>query len=107
MNQRNTNDHADKFQYIIRNKEIRRQRALKNRDRSLWFWFGTFGIVGWSVMIPTVAGIGLGIWLDLIWKSRISWTLTGTVIGVATGCLNAWYWVSKERKIIEEERNRE
>ena len=26
---------------------------------------------------------------------------------LALGCLNAWYWVSKERKIIEEDRKRE
>ena len=26
----------------------------------------------------------------------VSWTLTLLLIGVAVGCLNAWYWVKQE-----------
>jgi ATP synthase protein I len=41
--------------------------------------------------------------MDSRWPSGISWTLTFLVLGVIVGCLNAWYWVSKERKEIERE----
>ena len=33
-----------------------------------------------------------------------SWTLMLLGVGVILGCLNAWFWVSKERQIIEKER---
>jgi ATP synthase protein I len=57
-----------------------------------------FGLVGWSVAIPTVIGIGLGVWIDTKWPSRYSWTLMFLIIGVLVGCLNAWYWVKRESK---------
>jgi ATP synthase protein I len=55
-----------------------------------------FGLVGWSVAIPTLLGIALGLWLDARWPGRVSRTLTFLIIGVILGCLNAWYWVKQE-----------
>ncbi|MBW1746244.1 MAG: AtpZ/AtpI family protein [Deltaproteobacteria bacterium] len=43
-------------------------------------------------------GIALGIWIDLKWPSRYSWTLMLLIIGVILGCLNAWFWITCERK---------
>jgi ATP synthase protein I len=66
----------------------------------VWFGLGTFGMVGWSVAIPTVAGIFAGIWIDLKWPGKTSWTLMLLVIGLLVGCLHAWFWVSRQRKNI-------
>jgi ATP synthase protein I len=55
-----------------------------------------FGLVGWSVAIPTLLGIALGVWLDREFPAEHSWTLTFLFIGVLLGCLNAWYWVRQE-----------
>jgi len=72
--------------------------CIRDRDRGVWFGFGMFGLVGWAVAIPTVIGIGLGIWVDTKWPSRYSWTLMFLITGVLVGCLNAWYWVKRESK---------
>jgi ATP synthase protein I len=61
----------------------------------VWFGLGTFGLVGWSVAIPTLIGIGLGVWIDSRWPSRFSWTLMFLFAGVVVGCFNAWYWVQQ------------
>ena len=82
-------------------KESRKMRARRETQRTVWFGLGMFGLVGWSVAIPTVVGIALGIWIDSRWPSDTSWTLTLLVLGVGLGCLNAWKWVSKERDKIE------
>jgi len=87
----------------LKAKEARKIRARLKRDGGVWFGLGMFGLVGWSVAIPTLVGIALGVWIDLKWSSRYSWTLMLLVIGIITGCLNAWFWVSRERKIIEKE----
>jgi len=55
-----------------------------------------FGLVGWSVAVPTVVLLALGIWIDGQTNSPYSWTLMLLVIGIALGCLNAWYWVKRE-----------
>ena len=54
-----------------------------------------FGVVGWSVAIPTLIGVAVGLWIDGRWPSRFSWTLMLLIVGVALGCINAWYWVKK------------
>jgi ATP synthase protein I len=61
------------------------------------------GIVGWSVVVPTLLGAALGIWLDNHLPGSHSWTLMLLIIGLVIGCLNAWYWVSKEDKEMRED----
>ena len=82
----------------LREKRKIRSRTRENRD--IWFGFGTFGMAGWSVAVPTVAGIFLGIWLDASHPGRASWTLSFMALGLVIGCALAWYWVEKERKNI-------
>lgn len=77
-------------------KAERKIKARRRGERDAWFWLGMFGLVGWSVAIPTVAGIALGVWLDSRFPGEASWTLTFLIIGVVLGCLNAWYWVRQE-----------
>jgi ATP synthase protein I len=74
----------------------RRLRARKDSRHTAWFGLGMFGLVGWSVAVPALLGIALGLWLDARWPGQPSWTLTFLIIGVAVGCLNAWYWIKQE-----------
>lgn len=57
---------------------------------------GMFGLVGWSVALPTVLGIALGIWLDSRSTSGYSWTLMLMIGGLLLGAITAWYWVRRE-----------
>lgn len=80
----------------VSDKARRKAAAREDGDRTLWFGLGTFGLVGWSVMLPTVLGIAMGVWLDARHDGEISWVLTGLVTGIVVGCLNAWYWVRRK-----------
>jgi ATP synthase protein I len=77
-------------------KEARKVRARQEKNRSIWFGLGMFGLVGWSVAIPTILGVAAGVWIDAAYPSRYSWTLMLLIIGIAVGCLNAWFWVKRE-----------
>jgi ATP synthase protein I len=77
----------------VRRREIRKERAERNKRSSIMFGLGMIGLVGWSVTIPTLIGIAVGIWMDKTWPSVHSWTLTMLFAGIILGCLNAWYWV--------------
>jgi ATP synthase protein I len=83
---------------FIAAKEALRIKARREKDQSLWFGLSIFGIVGWSVVIPTLIGIALGIWIDARWPSRFSWTLMLLFGGLICGCFNAWYWISHVSK---------
>ncbi|MBN2409333.1 MAG: AtpZ/AtpI family protein [Candidatus Aminicenantes bacterium] len=93
------------FSEEVGKKEIRRIRARKDEGKDVWFGLGMFGLVGWAVSLPTLIGLALGFWIDAKWPSPISWTLIGLFIGVVLGCLNAWYWISKERGQIGDDNN--
>ena len=60
-------------------------------------------MIGWSVTIPTLIGVALGIWIDRHEPSKYSWTLMLMLIGLVIGCLNAWHWVSLELKGLRDE----
>lgn len=82
----------------IGRKAERKLKARRQRGHRIWFGLGMFGLVGWAVAVPTILGIAAGIWLDRNVPSRFSWTLTLLFVGVALGCLNAWYWVQRESR---------
>ena len=80
---------------------VTRRQRRKERDRAegrrgIGGALGTFGIVGWSVAVPTLLGVALGGWIDAQVASDRSWTLTLLIAGVVVGCVNAAYWVRKE-----------
>jgi ATP synthase protein I len=96
-----TNEREDQTSRLIEKvgaREGRKIKARQEKDRGVWFGLGMFGLVGWSVAIPTVIGIAVGIWIDAKWASSYSWTLMFLIIGVIVGCLNAWYWVRRESR---------
>lgn len=92
---------AEKLSKAVGAKEVRKIKARREKNSGIWFGLGMFGLVGWSVAVPTLIGIALGIWIDLKWPSRYSWTLMLLIIGVILGCLNAWFWITCERKKID------
>lgn len=89
-------DDSKGFAKQIGKKENRKLKARRRKNRGLWYGLGMFGLVGWSVSIPALLFLALGIWIDAHYTSRYSWTLMLLILGIGIGCLNAWYWVSKE-----------
>ena len=87
------------FPHRIRDREQRKIDANR-QGRNIWFGLGMFGVVGWSVAVPTVAATFLGVWIDSHLPSRYSWTLMLLAVGLGLGCANTWYWLQKERRSI-------
>jgi len=77
-------------------KSARRVRARREGRHGLGYGLGLFGLIGWSVALPTLLGIALGVWIDGRSDAPYSWTLMLMLAGVALGCLNAWFWLRKE-----------
>jgi ATP synthase protein I len=84
-------------------KAARKLKARRDPTQGVWLGLGMMGLIGWSVVVPTLLGAGLGIWLDNRHPGKHSWTLALLVAGLGIGCLNAWRWVSKEDEEMGEE----
>jgi len=84
-------------------KETRKLKAQRKVMRTVWSGFGMFGLIGWSVVVPTLLGTMLGVWLDKRYPGVHSWTLTLLLAGLCIGCWNAWHWMTKERKEMHAE----
>lgn len=91
------------FSKAVERKESRKLKARGRDGRGVWFGLGMFGLIGWSVALPALAGVALGAWIDRTWPSPYSWTLMLLLAGIILGSLNAWHWVSQERKKIEKD----
>lgn len=84
-------------------KAARKLKAQRNPAPGVWSGLGLMGVIGWSVVVPTLLGAALGLWLDRHYPGGRSWTLALLVGGLTLGCLNAWHWVSQEDQAMRDE----
>ena len=84
-------------------KAARKLKARRKTAPVVWSGLGMMGLIGWSVVVPTLLGAGLGVWLDEHHPGKHAWTLALLMAGLALGCLNAWHWVANEDKAIRED----
>jgi len=89
-------------EHMIREVELRAGRMIRGKRgyRGYWRAVALVGVIGWTVVVPMLAGVALGTWIDRMWPSRYSWTLMLLTGGLGLGCWSAW------SRIKEEGRNR-
>lgn len=80
----------------VARKGRRRARARREGRHGLGYGLGMFGLVGWSIAVPTLLGIVIGVWIDRSVESPYVWTLMLMLVGLGIGCLGAWYWLRRE-----------
>jgi ATP synthase protein I len=81
--------------------KVRRKLAARRGGAPVvWSGLGTMGLVGWSIVIPTLAGAALGHWLDAHHPGPHGWTLALLVAGLTLGCFNAWHWIAREDRAM-------
>jgi len=108
MTEERTNDAANdetNFSQQIGRQASRKLLAQRSSNKSIWFGLGMSGLVGWSVTVPALMGVALGMWVDRQYPSSYSWTLMLMLIGLIIGCLNAWHWIESQYKAMHEESN--
>ncbi len=84
-------------------KAARKLKARRDPAQGVWFGLGMMGLIGWSVVVPTLLGAALGRWLDSRYPGTLSWTLAMLTAGLVIGCLNAWRWVATEDQAMRDE----
>lgn len=79
----------------VESKQQRMMRARNHRNAVLQS-IAILGVIGWSVVLPTLVGVTAGSWIDHRYPSRVSWTLILMTSGLLLGCANAWLRIGKE-----------
>src|ERR1700733_12977082 len=74
-------DREPDFDAKIAVQVARKLKAQRAGPQSAWFGLGMFGVIGWSVTVPTLLGALLA-------------------AGLIIGCANAWYWVARQNAAI-------
>lgn len=80
---------AERMIREVGSKQERIERGRAEKD-NIWGAIAIFGVVGWSITLPTVLGVAFGVWIDHRWPGRFSWSLTLLLVGLAVGCASAW-----------------
>jgi ATP synthase protein I len=104
MNEKQARNTAITLAEQVGAKANRKLKARRNPEQGVWFGLGMMGLIGWSVVVPTLLGAALGLWLDKHHPGKHAWTLALLVGGLIVGCLNAWHWVAQEDHALRSER---
>lgn len=74
----------------VKTRRERRELWQREGERSIGRNLAMIGVLGWTVVTPTLLGIFAGRWLDRHWHGGIFWTLGLLCAGLALGCALAW-----------------
>ena len=88
------------FPEIIREKAARKKQPRSNKNL-FWSGFSVFGIIGWSIVLPSLLGAALGLWLDENHPRQQPWVLALLLAGLSLGCFNAWRILERHRAQIK------
>ena len=86
----------DKSKDEILRQAKRMKSARDNPGPSPLRGISTFGMIGWSIVVPTVGGAFLGRWLDYAHPQTFSWTIALILGGVVVGAFIVMGWIKKE-----------
>ena len=92
-----------KFDKDLARKIARKLKARKNNRHDVLFGLNVIGLVGWSIVTPTLLGALLGMWIDSKFAGTHSWTLTLLLLGLVIGCANVWRWIDQQNRDIQGE----
>jgi len=82
----------------VKRRERISQIAEREGERTIGQNLALMGSVGWLVVLPAVAGIFLGRWLDAKFSSGVFWTGACILLGVSFGVWLGWKRIKEENK---------
>ena len=83
-------ENHERLSEAVKMRRRRRERWRTDGERSLGENLAMIGALGWTIVVPLLAGIFAGRWLDRRAGTGIFWTLGLLVVGLTAGCILAW-----------------
>lgn len=89
------NDTEDRLAEAAHRAAERHREGIETPEPSLGARLGQIGILGWTIVVPTLIGVALGRWLDRIFASGVFFSAPLIMIGAAFGMWSAWKWMHR------------
>lgn len=86
-------DSQDGLAEAARRAAGRSRQGLEDPEPSLGARLGQIGILGWTIVMPTLLGLFLGRWLDKTFDTGVFYSAPLLMIGAAIGFWSAWKWM--------------
>ena len=67
-----------------------------NPEPSLGARLGQIGVLGWTIVLPTLLCLFLGRWLDRTFSTGIFFSAPLLMAGAAIGFWSAWRWMHRQ-----------
>lgn len=83
----------DNLANAARRSADRAKASLENPEPSLGARLGQIGVLGWTIVVPTLLALALGRWLDREFATGIFFSAPLIIIGVIFGFWSAWKWM--------------
>ncbi|MEL6295035.1 MAG: AtpZ/AtpI family protein [Pseudomonadota bacterium] len=78
----------------IRKHRSRHEKWLREGDMSVGRRLAQIGVLGWIFVVPTLAGLFFGRWLDTQFETGIFWSAPMMLLGLCIGGWTAWKWMN-------------
>jgi ATP synthase protein I len=89
-------ENHERLRDAVRRRQERRERWRREGERSVAQDLAMIGMLGWTIVVPTLIGIFAGRWLDRHFATGLVFTLALLVAGLALGCRQAWKRIQRE-----------
>lgn len=80
----------------VRLREQRRETWEREGERPLWKNLSMTGSLGWLIVLPTLAGVLAGRWLDALLGTGVTFSGALTFAGAGVGLALAWRRMNRE-----------
>ena len=88
----------DHMARAARDAAHREARGRAQPEPSLGSRLGQIGILGWTIVLPTLAGLAIGRGLDRLFRSGVFFSAPLLMIGAAAGLWFAWKWMHRQER---------
>jgi len=92
------NSDAGRMARAARQAVERERQAKEEPEPSLGSRLGQIGILGWTIVVPTLLGLVIGHWLDRHFHTGVFFSAPLLMVGAAVGLWSAWKWMHRQTR---------
>lgn len=85
----------DRLAEAVRRAAERRRQGIETPEPSLGVRLGQIGVLGWTIVVPTLIGVFIGRWLDRHLATGVFFSAPLIMIGAGIGFWSAWKWMHR------------